>query len=187
MSRLFVCIRVRDDSRFVPGAAEKLQTLGQTLAQIAGGYGEGGPLQRTRDKREAAAQRGRPCVSPGLRLRHKLRVAISIDCGKLCHHRRNHRINLVGFHRLCEYIAVTLLVLQSIDRVRILVDRFRSRHFIENGLVKRMQKFGVGDGFHRRERHARVLGDPLRQVVLGSGACLRRPWNRIELDRKSVV
>lgn len=31
MSRLFVCIRVRDDPPFLSGTAEKLQPIGQTL------------------------------------------------------------------------------------------------------------------------------------------------------------
>ena len=167
MSRLFVCICVRDDPGIVPGTAEKLQPLGQTLAQIAGGHGEGRPLQRTAHKRETAAQRGRSCVGPGFRLRHKLRVAISVDCRKLCHHRRNHRINLVRFHCLCEHIAVTLLVLQSVDRVRILVDRFRGCHFIKNGLVKRMQEFGVGDG---SSQTGKARQDAWRSTSSG------RPW-----------
>ena len=55
MRRLLVGVRVANDLRLVPSAAENLQPLRQTFAQIAGGHRERRPLQGTPDERHGCS------------------------------------------------------------------------------------------------------------------------------------
>ena len=99
----------------------------------------------------------------------------------------------LSYSAFCARIAQTARALKSEfgvsrgDRVAILIYGFCSREFVKTRLVKRMQKFGVSDGLHGRERQARMVFDPVRQVVLGSGACLWWSWNRLDLGHHERI
>jgi hypothetical protein len=92
-------------------------------------------------------------------LGNQLRVAVSIDRRKLRPRGKDHGIDLPRIHRR-----------EALDGLGLLVNGLRLRGLIQEGLVKRVQEFGVCDRLHGWKRHPGVFGDPLGIVPAAIGS-----------------